>query len=231
MGEAKRRRESAAPTVYHHTSTLRTNLIWMAGVIEVEGKSQGAFHPKLGEIKTDAITRRAMNDFPALAWFTTNIDIPKTLTTGAAMFTVDKTTGERKELKATSDDLNALALNRVALGFHVSDIPVAPWREHKGYSTEEGQELNESARSVGDDPRDWYVSETPVDVLQASEFWMSPSVINPKLRRLDAYIPEMRRMVTMCRETKGCFIPPSWLKPEEAMLLAKQLGKPVRQFS
>ena len=27
------------PTVYHHTSTVRTNLIWMSGVIEVEGKS------------------------------------------------------------------------------------------------------------------------------------------------------------------------------------------------
>ena len=27
VGEAKRRRENGVPTVYHHTSTLRTNLI------------------------------------------------------------------------------------------------------------------------------------------------------------------------------------------------------------
>ena len=38
MGAAKRKRQNRVPTVYHHTSTLRTNLIWMSGVIEVEGK-------------------------------------------------------------------------------------------------------------------------------------------------------------------------------------------------
>ncbi|MER9170933.1 hypothetical protein NKI12_26985 [Mesorhizobium australicum] len=229
MGEAKRRRENAAQTVYHHSSTLRTNLIWMTGFIEVEGKSQGAIHPKLGEIKTDAITRRAMNDFPAVAWFTTKIDVPKTLTSGATLFTTDMTTGERKEIKSTSDHVNAMALNRVALGFPLARIPVVPWREYQGYSTSEGRELNESARDVGDNPDDWYVSENPVDVLNASEFWLSPSILNPKLKRVDAYLSEIQRMVTMCRQTKGCFIPPSWLKPEDAMRVAKKLGLPVSQ--
>ncbi|RJT32782.1 hypothetical protein D3227_25625 [Mesorhizobium waimense] len=227
MGEAKRRRERAVPTVYHHTSLLRTNLIWMSGVIEVEGKSKGAIHPKLGEIKTDSITRRAMNDFPALAWFTTKLDIPRTLTAGASMFTVDKTTGERKEIKTTSDHVNAMALNRIALGFPVADIPVVRWTNHQGFATNEGRELNESARSVGDDPDDWYVSDAAVDVLRVSEFWYAKSILNPKLERSDAYISDIRRMVTMCKQTPGCFIPPSWLKPEEAQQLARQLGFPI----
>lgn len=49
MGEAKRRKMKEAelgPVVYHHTSTLRTNLLWMSGVIELEGQSRRpAFHP------------------------------------------------------------------------------------------------------------------------------------------------------------------------------------------
>ena len=51
MGEAKRKRGNAAvSTVYHHTSTLRTNLIWMSGVIQIEGKSAGIIHPQLARI-------------------------------------------------------------------------------------------------------------------------------------------------------------------------------------
>ena len=78
-GEAKRKRENAVPTVYHHTSTLRTNLIWMSGVVQVEGRSEGAFHPDLGEIKTDELMRRACKEFPPVAWFTTRIKIPECL--------------------------------------------------------------------------------------------------------------------------------------------------------
>jgi hypothetical protein len=37
----------------------------MSGVIEVEGKSKGVFHPQLGEIRTDAKVRRALKGFPA----------------------------------------------------------------------------------------------------------------------------------------------------------------------
>ncbi|MGN6307297.1 MAG: hypothetical protein ACTHNH_20970 [Mesorhizobium sp.] len=218
------------PTVYHHTSTLRTNLIWMSGVIQVEGKSEGVFHPRIGEIKTDALSRRLMKDFPPVAWFTKRIEIPGVLTRGATLHTVDKVTGERREIEVTPDSVNVMSLNRLALGFPVSEIPVVPWAEHRGYSTDEGQELNATAREAGDDPNDWYVSETPVDVLKVSEFWYSPSILNPKLKRFDAYLADIRRMVSLCRETKGVFIPPTWMNPDDARLLASQLGTPIASW-
>jgi len=71
MGEAKRRQTaSIVRTVYHHTSTLRTNLIWMSGVIEVEGAGATPLHPQLGEFKHATSLRRGMHDFPPVAWFT-----------------------------------------------------------------------------------------------------------------------------------------------------------------
>src|SRR5712664_3230068 len=81
MGEAKRRRlaSDGSLTVYHHTSTLRTNLIWMSGAIELEGRSPPVYHPRLGEIRTDALARRSMKDFAPLAWFTTQTSIPQCL--------------------------------------------------------------------------------------------------------------------------------------------------------
>jgi len=59
--------------VYHHTSTLRTNLLWMSGVIEVEGSGREPLHPQLGIIKTDVLRRRAMQDFPPVAWLTSEV--------------------------------------------------------------------------------------------------------------------------------------------------------------
>jgi hypothetical protein len=41
----------------------------MSGVIEVEGKSPPVIHPQLGTIHMDALARRAMTDFPPVAWF------------------------------------------------------------------------------------------------------------------------------------------------------------------
>jgi hypothetical protein len=79
MGQAKRRQQQNAalgPVVYHHTSTLRTNLLWMSGVIEVEGSGRQPLHPQLGTIKTDVLRRRALNDFRAVAWFTSEIAVP-----------------------------------------------------------------------------------------------------------------------------------------------------------
>ncbi|PAQ03766.1 hypothetical protein LRP31_35000 (plasmid) [Mesorhizobium mediterraneum] len=226
MGEAKRRRETAVPTVYHHTSTLRTNLIWMSGVIQVEGKSEGVFHPRLGEIKTDALARRAMKDFPPVAWFTRRIDIPNCLV-ASTMFGVDKKTGVKKEITLAVEQANAMAMNRLAIGFPVGDIPVIPWSEHAGYATGEGRELNETAIAAGDDPMDWYVSETPINVMKVSEFWFSPSLMKPKLRRSDGYIVDIHRMVKLCRETKGAYIPPTWMKQEQAEALARSMNVPV----
>ena len=226
MGEAKRRKEQAVPMVYHHTSTLRTNLIWMSGVIELEGRGLTPIHPKLGEIKMDAKMRRGFTDFAPLAWFTTRVDVPQCIM-GADTYAQDKTTGELKQLDLGKGVANAIALNRVALGFRLEDIPVIKWSDHPGYATAEGQELNASAAEVGDDPADWYVADEPVDVMTISEFWASRTIMEPKLRREPNYVSHIKRMVEMCRTQEGVFIPPTWMKPEEARKLATRLNLPV----
>jgi hypothetical protein len=118
---------------------------------------------------------------------------------------------------------HAIALNRVALGFPINEIQVIPWPRHHGYSTAEGRELNETARGFGDDPDDWYVSEQPVDVMKASEVWLSRSQSNPKLQREDWYLKDVHKMVSLCRTTKGAYIPPSWLSQEQAEIVAQYL--------
>jgi hypothetical protein len=222
MGEAKRRRQNGTRTVYHHTSILRTNLIWMSGVIEVEGNSKGVFHPYLGEIKTEAQARRELKDFPPVAWFTTNTRIPNCLTPSVCL-AMDGTTGERQEIKLDHGMANALALNRVALGFSSADIPVVPWPAYRGYATREGQQLNDWARLVGDDPDEWYVSEIPVDVLRISEVWFSRSVLKPKLTRCDHHIAGIRWMVTHCRENEDAYIAPAWFSPEPTQTVNPRL--------
>jgi hypothetical protein len=230
MGEAKRKRDTGIRTVYHHTSTLRTHLIWMSGVIEVEGKSPPVLHPQLGTIHMDVLARRAMRDFPPVAWFTTQISVPRCLLT-ANVFGVDKSSGEKIEIRLDADVKNALALNRIAIGFPISNIPVIPWPKHKGYATSEGRELNATAIEAGDNPEDWYVADGPVEVLQSTEVWSSPSMLKPKLKRLDWYLKDVHRLVRTCRERQDAYIPPTWLRPEEAKALAKSLGLPVGELS
>jgi hypothetical protein len=135
---------------------------------------------------------------------------------------------EQIEIDANTAAGNAIALNRVAIGFRIADVPVIPWPDHYGYATEEGRELNETAREMGDNPDEWYVSEVPVDVLKVSEFWSSRHIMKPKLERLDKYIPQIHRMVTAAKEHKA-FIPPSWLTPEQAMALASRSGLKVME--
>ncbi|WP_133258037.1 hypothetical protein, partial [Roseicella frigidaeris] len=110
MGQAKRRREEGVRVVYHHTSTLRTNLLWMSGVIQVEGQSEGVIHPDLGEILTDATLRRPMRDFPPLVWFTRQIVVPRCLQQSTMMLR-DKGTGEVRAIEAPHGAANAIALN------------------------------------------------------------------------------------------------------------------------
>ena len=69
----------------------------------------------------------------------------------------------------------------------------------------------------------WYVSEEPVDVMKISEFWFSPRVLGPRMKPFPAYIGEIKKMVSLCREQKGVYIPPLWLKPEQAEKLAREL--------
>jgi len=223
MGEAKQRRAAQANMVWHHTSILRTNLIWMSGVIDLEGRSKGVLHPAFGEIYTDAGFRRPMQDFPALAWFTSDINVPKCLQ-HFDLYTTDHDTGESKKMDLGPDAAAALVMNRMALGFRTSDIPVVPWPSHRGYDTGEGRELNESARDVGDDPDLWWVSETPVDVLKSSDIRGSKSIMGLKMERLDGYLAEVHGMVRLCRAIPGTVIPPTWTGSAAHKALIKSGG-------
>jgi hypothetical protein len=241
MGEAKRRKAAAAAlTVYHHTSSLRTNLIWMAGVIEREGQGKEPVHPEMEfmQFARGAYLRRPMKDFPPVAWFTTQIAIPNCLRHWTQTFrNQDGSVNEEahaqwETLKPTDpkvmqDIYDAITLHRVALGFPVASIPVTPWPKYYGYRTPEGHALNESARDVGDNPNDWWISEQPVDVLQASEVWLSRTKYNPKLTCEDWYLKDIRRMVTLCREMPTCFIPPSWMSIEQQKAFARYMDVPI----
>lgn len=228
-GEAKRKKKLAVPTIYHHTSTLRTNLIWMSGVIQIEGNAQAVPHPELGVILTDPLARRDMKDFPAVAWFTTRIDIPRCLV-DLSLFIIDRETGDKNAIDVGPEVAHAIALNRVALGFPIAELPVLPWPDYYGYKTSEGLELNKSAREAGDNPDDWYISETPIDVMKVSEFWSSIKKMAPKLVRRDSYIESIRKMVTLCRDEKGVYIPPTWLNPSHAQEWARRMGVNTKEL-
>lgn len=215
MGEAKRRAAMPPTVVYHHTSTLRTNLIWMSGVIDVEGRSPGALHPLMGEVRSDLAQRRPCRDFPPLAWFTSDIRIPGCLV-ASKMMVQPKAGGEMQDAATMvgADPVqmaHGMALNRVALGFPIEGSTILRWKDHPGYATREGQDLNESARDAGDDPTRWYVSAEPVDVMTASEIWTSGSIFQPKLVRQPGYLADVHRMVNLCRSTPGAYIPPTWI--------------------
>ncbi len=213
-------------TVYHHTSTLRTNLIWMSGVIDVEGQCGDVVHPQIGKIMTDATRRRALKDFAPVAWFTTRVDVPRCLMRGEIQLE-DKTTGAVRRVHLSDDEANTLALRRVCLGFPLASISAVPWVEHPGYRTVEGAELNETGRDAGDNPDDWYVSESPVDVALLSEAWVAKSILRPKMQRQDWYVADIKAMVAGCRATPGAYIPPAWLTPDQAGRLASRLGVAV----
>jgi hypothetical protein len=205
----------------------------MSGVIQLEGHSDGlVIHPQIGEIKTDANLRRDFKDFPRLAWFTRRLEVLKVLIKAKMMGQRPDGTiidlGRMVDLGKYASQLgNVLALNRLALGFPTDSIPVIPWPQHLGYKTDEGRELNRTARDAGDNPNDWWVSEVPVDLLSATEVWISRSVLDPTLKRFDAYLPEIKRMVSLCREDKAAYIPPSWLSVEDQRRLGECLGLKV----
>jgi hypothetical protein len=197
----------------------------MSGVIQVEGKSEGAFHPQLGKVITDATRRRALRDFPPVAWFTTRVDVPKVLIAHEMIF-VDNVTGEeRQRLPIGSEISNGYALNRVALSFPIASIRVVRWPEYYGYSTPEGWELNESARDKGDNPDDWYLSESPVDVLQISEFWFSRSILKrAEISRATKLASGTLYPILFRLERAG------WLESRWEAEEPKALGRPRRRF-
>lgn len=186
-------------------------------------------HPNLGVINSNFNLRRGGVEFPKLAWFTRNVETPKCLILNTIAF-VDKETGKTVELPTSSLAGNGIALNRIAIGFSISEHGLTPWPDYYGYETREGQELNESARAVGDNPDEWLVSERPVDVATAVEARVSRSVFQPKLERSDAYLRDIKKMVALCRDRKDVFIPPAWLSEEKAKLLAAKMGIPIGSY-
>ena len=171
MGEAKRRQAAKPTVVYHHTSTLCTNLIWMSGVIQVEGAQKKPVHPQLGLVDQSARFRRAMKTSHRLSGSRPREPVPKCLL-GAKLLFQDKDTGaiigELPQMEGVTD---ALSLTRMALGFNMSDIPVVPWADHYGYNSAEGRELNKTAREFGDCPTRWYVSEQPINMALLESIW------------------------------------------------------------
>jgi hypothetical protein len=169
-----------------------------------------------------------MKDFPPLAWFTSDISVANCPRNTKLYFT-DKNSGQaRYEDEALGNLSDAIALNRVAVGFRLSDCPsIVKWSTHPGYGTAEGSELNESAREYGDDPSAWYVSEQAIDLLKVVEFWSSRRIMNPKLQRDDWYVKDLHNMVRNCREQKGVYIMPTWLKSHEAKAMAAAMGLPT----
>jgi hypothetical protein len=51
--------------------------------------------------------------------------------------------------------------------------------------------------------------------------------MKPTLRRLETYLADVHRMVKLCRERPGVFIPPTWLPEDEAKALSAMMGVPA----
>jgi len=51
--------------------------------------------------------------------------------------------------------------------------------------------------------------------------------MKPALQSRQSYLPDMKRMVELCRRVPGAYIPPSWAREEQAREIAEQIGAPV----
>lgn len=220
MGGAAKVRKDI--TIYHHTSILRTNLIWMAGVVEVEGRQGVPLHPVLGEVQTDIRFRRALKDFPAVAWFTRNVNVPGCLKDHSVYFQ-DRTTGESTCMSLDRMTANGITLRRMALGFPAAAIPVVKWNEHYGYATAEGRELNETAIACGDDPDDWYVAETAVPLKHMTEIRAAKGINDLKMVRNPEYHSQIMALLARM-EVEPAYIPPTWMSKKDATALAASLN-------
>lgn len=189
-------------------------------------------HPKLGAISVRKRTPPSP-DFPHLVWFTSRTAILRCRSEARLSdmlglscprsdncFRFCRLAGclqralESRNWSA-SDVSNLFHWRRIALGFPLSDVAVVRWRDHRGYYTDYGRHLTVSAVAAGDDPDDWFVSEQPVDVMRLTEYWASPSPWKPRLERIRGYVPEVRKMVSMCRAARTAgeeiCIPPPWM--------------------
>ncbi|TDH62300.1 hypothetical protein E2C06_11830 [Dankookia rubra] len=73
------------------------------------------------------------------------------------------------------------------------------------------------------------MAEAPVDLLQMSEIWISPSIANPKLKRSDAYLLDVQQMSKVCRAVPSTYILPSWMPQAQAARLGARTGTRVLQ--
>ena len=182
MGERKRKTQVI---VYHHASTLREHLIILDGKIMPEGSCGSCIHPAFGEVQSDQqirTLRRTMSDFPGLVWFTSHLEIPQVLQVEPTF--INPKTGEPVPVDVSLPRW-ALGLHRIALGFDRAEIGLVPWPEYCGYFTPEGRYLNDVAISAGDDPDDWWISETPIDLGKLKTYHWSSRLENPILLRDD----------------------------------------------
>jgi len=228
LGEAKRGAERERRMIWHHTSILRTNHLWMSGFILREGENPPVIHPHIGNLHSDAGFRRPMKDFPALVWLTRSIEVPGCLLSGTILMTSPDGEVYRHEL--TKNESAALSLRRLALGFDPYDVGAIAWRDYYGYDTPEGQELNETARQVGDDPDLWFVAENRMDIAMCQSVRIAKTDTNLKMIKSDRYLAEVKRMVQLCRSTPGLYIPPSWISQEMAQKAAQSQGLELKNI-
>ena len=196
--------------------------MWMSGFILPEGENPPTVHPHIGNLHSDAGFRRPMNDFPPLVWFTRSVEVPGCLTSGAIL--MKSPDGEVYRHELSRSEAAALSLRRLALGFDPSEIEAIPWNEYYGYTTPEGQELNKTAGEAGDDPDLWFVAESKADIGLCRSVRIAKSDTDLKMIKNDQYLTEVKRMVHLCRNTPGAYIPPTWMSRGEAEKLAKSEG-------
>ena len=162
MGESRNKDKQTDPIVRHYTSHLWTSHIWTDGVIKVEGERPAPLHPdlELGDFH-DARHARPMRDFGPVVWLTTEPGIPMTCRILTMPVQQGRLPGRHIVGPPYSD---AVSMTRISLGFKASDIGAIRWSDHAGYETPEGHEITQRALSLGDDPAQWWVCDTDVEV-------------------------------------------------------------------
>ncbi len=189
--------------VYHHTNILFSHLIWNSGVIDIESEhDQMVAHPILESFGLGGVTHRRMaKDFPRLAWFTSNKSIPRCLENVSLLNT-----------DISVEHGTAIKLNRIAIEFALATAPeIVPWKAYYGYDTPEGQKLNRDAIAEGDDPDEWYISETPVSAFKMTKILIAPNWIKPVLNG-EMDVEAVKFNIRNARSL-GAELPPDWKMP------------------
>lgn len=163
MGEAKRKAlagyASSAPAIispikpdliYHWTSSLKLHQIQnIDGHINIERAGMYSVEMESGVVAAFPGASRDLTVIPGLVWFTDRRAAPPTM--------------------AWSRGGEALGAKRIGLAFAPDDIGAISWLEYSRRETPSGESLEITASQRGDDPRSWWISETPVDMTMIKE--------------------------------------------------------------